>query len=244
MRARLYHNGELAIQQRVILSASNSHHLARVLRARVDTTVELFNGDGNHYAAILSRVDPKHCEALVQDCTAANNESPLHITLLQGLSRNDRMDRCLQKATELGVNRIVPMLCARSKYRLDEKRAQKKQQHWQQIIISACEQSGRCTLPELSAPAPARQAMQNCNAGQRLFFEPDAGFSLSQSPACAGTKSLAIVIGPESGFDKTEVQLAVELGFTAVRFGPRILRTETAGPAAIAAIQALWGDLG
>ena len=242
MLARLYHQGDLQVQQRVQLSARNSHHLARVLRARVDTPVQLFNGDGFQYAAQLTSVSPKACEARVLARTAVASESPLHITLLQGLSRNDRMDSCLQKATELGVKRIVPLICARSKYHLDEKRTQKKLQHWQQVIISACEQSGRCVIPELSAPQAPAQALHNCDASQRFFFDPEAQHSLPQSLTC--DSRIAIAIGPESGFDHTEIEQAIEHGFTAVRFGPRILRTETAGPAAIAVIQAMWGDMG
>ena len=243
MLARLYHQGELSCHQHVELSPQNSHHLARVLRARVDTPVQLFNGDGRQFNGKLIAVDNKRCTVHIESESPCDTESPVQITLLQGLSRNDRMDTCLQKSTELGVTRIVPVICNRSKYKLDARRQQKKMLHWQQIIISACEQSGRCVVPQLHEPVALATALQTFDAGERWFLDPDAPVSLAQRLGDAQATSYVIAIGPESGFDEQEREHAVQTGFQPVYFGPRTLRTETAGPAVIAVIQALQGDL-
>ena len=243
MLARLYHQGELSREQHVQLSLRNSHHLVRVLRARENMPVQLFNGDGNNYDARLVAVDSKHCTVQVEHSSICDTESPVQITLLQGLSRNDRMDTCLQKSTELGVTNIVPVICNRSKYKLDARRQQKKMQHWQQIIISACEQSGRCVVPQLHEPVPLAAAMQSLDAGVQLFLDPAAQASVVQQLGAEKASSYSIAIGPESGFDAQEREHALQHGFQAASFGPRTLRTETAGPAVIAVIQALQGDL-
>ncbi len=235
MLARLYHQGELSCHQHVELSPQNSHHLARVLRARVGAPVQLFNGDGRQYNGKLIAVDNKRCTVHI--------ESPVQITLLQGLSRNDRMDNCLQKSTELGVTRIVPVICNHSKYKLDTRRQQKKMLHWQQIIISACEQSGRCVAPQLYEPDSFAGALQTFDEGERWFLDPDTPASLVERLGATQAASYVIAIGPESGFDAQERELATQAGFQPVCFGPRTLRTETAGPAVIAVIQALQGDL-
>ena len=243
MLARLYHQGELSCHQHVELSPQNSHHLARVLRARVGAPVQLFNGDGKHYDGKLITVDNKRCTVQIESDSPCHTESPVQITLLQGLSRNDRMDTCLQKSTELGVTDVVPVICNRSKYKLDARRQQKKMQHWQQIIVSACEQSGRCVVPHLHEPVSLATALQSLDADEKLFLDPGAQTSVAQRLCAEKASSYSIAIGPESGFDQQEKEHAVQHGFQAVSFGPRTLRTETAGPAAIAVIQALRGDL-
>ncbi len=243
MLARLYHPGKLSCHQHVELSPQNSHHLARVLRARVGAPVQLFNGDGNRYDGKLIAVENKRCTVQIESVSPCHTESPVQITLLQGLSRNDRMDACLQKSTELGVTRIAPVFCNRSKYKLDASRQQKKMQHWRQVIISACEQSGRCVAPQLYEPASLADALQTFDEGERWFLDPDAPASLVERLGATQATSYVIAIGPESGFDEQERELAAQAGFQPVCFGPRTLRTETAGPAVIAVIQALQGDL-
>jgi 16S rRNA (uracil1498-N3)-methyltransferase len=240
---RLYHDGELVTGGEFRLSPQTSHHLARVLRAAAGDTIELFNGNGRRYAATLTTIDRRACSVRIDSHTLASNRSPLHTTLLQGLSRNDRMDTTLQKATELGVDRIVPVICARSRYQPGEDRAGKKLAHWQQVIISACEQSGRCTLPELTAPLALRDALAITEPGAlALVLAPQGADTLSSIDVAA--QAVSLLIGPESGLEANELEAALATGYRAVRFGPRILRTETAGPAALACVQLLWGDLG
>ena len=241
MLPRIHHDEELATGSSVILSQQASHHLAKVLRTRIGDEVILFNGDGNEYAATLESVDSRRCQVNVNGSKTCNNESPLHITLLQGLSRNDRMDTTLQKATELGVNCIVPVICKRSSFKLDAARIEKKMGHWRQVIISACEQSGRCIVPELSAPTAFEDALDDRGiADCRIIMAPEADTPVTHIASV--DERISLLVGPESGFDEDEVSRSVELGYQPFTLGPRVLRTETAGPAAIAAIQTLWGD--
>lgn len=241
MISRLFYDDTLAPDSSVTLSQQASHHLTKVLRARVGDQVILFNGDGNEYAATLETVDSRRTQVSVKDMKSCHNESPLHITLLQGLSRNDRMDTTLQKATELGVNHIVPVICRRSSFKMDAARIEKKMGHWRQVIISACEQSGRCIVPELSTPTAFDDALDARGiADCRIIMAPGADTPVTHLASV--DERISLLVGPESGFDEDEVNRSVELGYQPFTLGPRVLRTETAGPAAIAAIQTLWGD--
>ena len=240
MTPRIYHDGALPIESEISLSQSAKHHLVKVLRSKPGDSIELFNGDGHCYQAKLITVSNRKCTAQINTSTFCNNESPLNITLLQGLSRNHNMDTTLQKATELGVDTIVPVICAHSRFKMDSDRLLKKMAHWRQIIISACEQSGRCTLPHIHEPEKLETAMLNVDSTSRLVFTPDTSQSLSDA---AVSDAVSILIGPESGLTDNELDYSRQHGFSAVRFGPRVLRTETAGPAAIAVIQNRWGDL-
>jgi 16S rRNA (uracil1498-N3)-methyltransferase len=168
-------------------------------------------------------------------------ESPLSLTLIQGISRGDRMDYTLQKAVELGVNKIVPVTTERCNVQLSGQRAQKKVDHWQGVIISASEQSGRCRLPTLASVISFDEMLVKFNSGSRLILEPTAVLGFKSLPVQMETSML---IGPEGGFSDEEVDTAVKQGFQAIKFGPRILRTETAAVSALAVLQAMWGDLG
>jgi 16S rRNA (uracil1498-N3)-methyltransferase len=172
------------------------------------------------------------------DC---HTESALHIHLLQGISRGDRMDICIQKATELGVAMITPVICNRTNLSFDTQRARKKHDHWQQIIISACEQSGRSQLATLSNISSFEQSVQQASQALKLVLDPAADVSLrSMQP----NDNIALLIGPEGGLSDDEICQAKQHDFIGVTLGPRILRTETAGISAISALQVLWGDLG
>ena len=168
-------------------------------------------------------------------------ESPLSLTLIQGVSRGDRMDYTLQKAVELGVNKIVPVTTERCNVQLSGQRAQKKMDHWQGVIISASEQSGRCKLPILCPIMLFDEMVAKFNIGSRLILEPTAALGFKSLPVQMET---SLLIGPEGGFSDEEVHTAVKQGFQAIKFGPRILRTETAAVSALAVLQAMWGDLG
>jgi 16S rRNA (uracil1498-N3)-methyltransferase len=168
-------------------------------------------------------------------------ESPLQLTLLQGIARNDRMDFILQKAVELGVQTIQPIWMQRSQTRLKRERLEKRISHWQGVITSACEQSGRSVLPQLSLPEDYATRINSVTASDlRLMLQPDAGACLPDLKKPAG--GISILVGPEGGLAPEEQTLARAAGFTGVRIGPRILRTETAALAALAGIQTLWGD--
>lgn len=239
---RLYHSAALNTGQVISLDKFPSHHLIRVLRARKGSEVILFNGDGYEYLAEVLDENPKQCQLSIKQQTKVDNESSLKITLLQGISRGDRMDSSIQKSVELGVHAIIPVLCQRTGTNLKGERAEKKLNHWQQIVISACEQSGRCIIPEIKSAIDFTQAVQTINADHKLMLAPDAAGNLAS--VTKPEKELCILIGPEGGFTQEEIKLAADNDFMAVSLGPRILRTETAGPACIAIAQALWGDLG
>ncbi len=175
-----------------------------------------------------------------------SRESSLEINLVQGVSRNDRMELCIQKATELGVYKITPVICERSNYRLDKKRQEKKLQHWQSVANSACEQSGRNIIPAIEPLQMLNDYFQTITDSEpTIFLHPDAGQSLKTIKLNAENSAryrLSILVGPEGGFSLQEINQFKQFDWQAVKVGPRILRTETAGPAVIASLQILWGD--
>ncbi|UCB53962.1 MAG: 16S rRNA (uracil(1498)-N(3))-methyltransferase [Thiotrichales bacterium] len=238
---RIYHNGRIDTGDTLKLSASASNHLVRVLRCRKGSTVTIFNGEGGEYTGTLQNPDLKAALIAINGFTETSRESRLCITLIQGISRSEHMDTTVQKATELGVNEIIPALCARS-LTVKKERALKKHERWQQIVISACEQSGRNSLPVLHEVTAFDAAINEIPATTRIVLDPYAqdsiiGITPDQSSIC-------ILSGPEGGLTEQEITAAAGAGFERVRFGPRILRTETAAPALIAALQTLWGDMG
>ena len=238
---RLYTPQTLSPGTTLILEHKTSHHLVKVLRAKQGMPLILFNGDGYNYDASLILNDKKNAELSINAKTAAENESPLHITLLQCLSRSDRMEATIQKAVELGINAIVPVMSEHSNYSISPDRTAKKRGHWKQVIISACEQSGRAVIPKLTDIQSFDEAITLFNDSNKFLLLPGAKQSLTifKKPE----NDICIFIGPEGGFSPAEVILAKNNNYKNIEFGPRILRTETAGPAVISAIQTLWGDL-
>lgn len=218
-----------------------ARYLGRVLRTRAGDTVVLFNGDGRDYPATIVQVTKHTVAVRVNDVIAATNESPLHIELAQGIARGERMDFALQKAVELGVAAIQPLFCRRTEVKLSGPRLAKRMDHWRGVIISACEQSGRAVLPRLQEPAALGDWFHAPPEGARLVLRPEADATL---PVLSRQDRACLLIGPEGGLADGEIAAALDAGFTPVRLGPRVLRTETAGPAALAVLQALWGDLG
>lgn len=218
-------------------------HLARVLRLEAGHPLILFSGDGAEYDARLAALAKRGVTAEVGARREVSRESPLPLTLVQGVARGEKMDWILQKATELGVARIVPVITERTEVRLDEERGSRRLAHWAQVIASACEQCGRNVLPEILAP---QKLMHYCaslgetdtNARFALLPEADTG-PRDIGPLPHGA---LLLIGPEGGLSDHDIAVARNGGFRGLRLGPRILRTETAGLAAIAALQAIAGD--
>jgi 16S rRNA (uracil1498-N3)-methyltransferase len=217
-------------------------HVTRVLRLRVGDRLAVFDGRGSEHHAEIGAITGGEVRVRLLERIASRPESPLAVTLVQGVSRGERMDWALQKATELGVSAIAPVLCARSVVRLDADQAGAKLRHWQAIVVAACEQSGRSVLPDLRPPEPLRTWLARPTpAGLRLVLDADADTELAAMPAPIG--AVELLIGPEGGFDDDEIETARGAGFRSARLGPRVLRTETAGVAALAVLQARWGDL-
>ena len=245
---RIYVDLDISAGQ-LLLPAAPSAHLLRVLRLRPGSELTLFNGRGGEYAATLVDTGKAGARVTVGAHDPVERESPLRLTLLQGVARGERMDFIVQKATELGVQRIVPLSCEFSVVRLDAARLQRRASHWRAVAIAACEQCGRNRLPQVesvgdltAACADGHDAGDAGDAGLRLMLLPQAPASLAS--LATGRRSVVLLVGPEGGLSGREQLTAQRSGFQACRLGPRILRTETAPLAALAALQALAGDLG
>jgi 16S rRNA (uracil1498-N3)-methyltransferase len=235
----------LASGRRIALPPQAAQHVMRVLRLRSGAALTVFDGRGGEYTATLELAGRDTATVEIGEHRSIERESPLRITLLQGLARGERMDWVVQKATELGVRRIVPVATARSVVQLDTERGSKRTDHWLAIAAAACEQCGRNTLPEIAAPLSFEAALRETAAIElRLALHPDSWESLrTVLGAHAARPETVLLIGPEGGLDETEIALARQGGFRVAHLGPRVLRTETAGIAALAALQCLAGDL-
>lgn len=232
----------LAVGQRVTLPEESSLHLLRVLRLAPGDAVTLFNGDGHDYTARLLTAAKRGAEAEITGRQAVPRESPLRIILAQGLARGEKMDLVLQKATELGVEGFAPILTERTEVKLDAERAAKRMAHWRGVVAAACEQSGRAVLPGLSEPVPLAAFAGEPREGLLLALDPGGDVGLADIAPVAG-QPITLVVGPEGGLSDRDLATLRAAGFRGLRLGPRILRTETAGLAAVAALQALYGDL-
>jgi 16S rRNA (uracil1498-N3)-methyltransferase len=228
----------------VQLPPETASHLARVLRARVGDEVILFNGDGREFSGAIETVRGSRVAASVGESRPVDRESALRISLVQCVPRGDRMDFIVQKATELGVARIVPVLSQRSVVRLDKDQAESKAVHWRAVAVSACEQSGRNRLPAIEAARPLLDYLGESapETGSRLVFEPESAPQARHS-ADIGIGAVEIAIGPEGGFAGDELEAFRVAGFSQVGLGPRVLRTETAAIAAVVWLQARFGDM-
>jgi 16S rRNA (uracil1498-N3)-methyltransferase len=217
-------------------------HLTRVLRLDAGAPLTLFDGSGGEFAATLER-DGKKVWARVGAFAADERESPLDITLLQGIARGERMDLIMQKATELGISRIVPVLAERSVVKADAKQRERKREHWQAVAIAACEQCGRNRVPAVGEPRSLGDAIAALPANSaRFLLAADGEESLAAFAARTRGLPIVLLIGPEGGIADNEERFARANGFVACRLGPRILRTETAGLAALATLQTVAGD--
>lgn len=223
------------------LPAAAHRHAVQVLRLKAGASLRLFNGAGLEYEAVLEQVTKKSSSIRLGHKVEINNESSLSMILLQGISRGERMDYALQKAVELGVNSIIPVVTERCNVPLSSGRADKRLAHWQGVMISACEQSGRSVLPKLSQIMTLEQAIESNDEHCCLVLEPLAVTGFTQLPP---QDSVVLLIGPEGGLSDQEIEQANSAGFQSIRFGPRVLRTETATVASLAVIQTMWGDLG
>ena len=282
---RVHVDAPLRSGQRLTIEGSAGNHIARVLRLRAGDSLTLFNGQGGEYGGSIEEIRRDTVLVSVLEHREIERESPFQLVLAQGISRADRMDWVVQKATELGVCRIVPIFTERSVVHLDEKQAVKKVQHWRSIVIAACEQSGRNRVPQIDqpigfyemlqqprsgadvlqqrAPLQDRDALQQPRPGEddllqqprpgkddslhqpaeaaRLLLSPTAELRLADIPQ--GPPGATVLIGPEGGLADIEQEAAIKSGYTPVRLGPRVLRTETAAVCALTLLQQRFGDL-
>lgn len=237
---RVFVAGELESGTVIELPDEAASHLSKVLRVREGDELVLFSGDGREFGGQIASVRGSRVKASVGRGAAVDRESPLNLTLVQCVPRGDRMDFIVQKATELGAARIVPVLSKRSVVRLDAAQAQSKASHWRAVAVNACEQCGRNRLPVVEAPVPLLSYLGRSSALQaRLVLDPA---SAGAKPPAEFT-AVEIAVGPEGGFDDDELDAFRIAGFSRLALGPRVLRTETAAIAAIAWMQANFGDL-
>jgi len=232
----------LSTGRHIHLPEDAANHLVRVLRMQPGDACVLFNGDGHDYAATLLAANKRGVEAEVGARVAVDNESPLRIALVQGIARGEKMDWILQKATELGIASVFPVQSDRSEVKLEGERATKRLAHWRSVVVSACEQSGRARIPDVAAAQPLDGLLRGeLPSTRRFLLDPEADKSIATMEALEGDCVLAV--GPEGGWSPRDRQALHAAGFAGLRLGPRVLRTETAGIAAISALQARFGDL-
>lgn len=236
---RIYVDAELHVGTTLNLPAAQARHLSQVLRLDPNDALVLFNGDGCDYPARLTESGRNSAVVRIEGCGDPEPEQPLNIHLALGISRGERMDLALQKAVELGAERLTPLFTKRSQVKLDGARLDKRMEHWRGVVIAACEQSGRRRLPILDRAQPLAQWLETQTVGG-LLLDPLAAVALTQ--LSAPERTVTVLVGPEGGLAPDEKDAAHRRGLSGVRLGPRILRTETAPLAAIAVIQALWGD--
>ena len=240
MRIHRVHTDQvLAPGQEVSVADRPAHYLKRVLRVTAAQKVVLFNGDGHDYLAEVVRPGKKEFILSVIDRVPVAMESGLKITVVQAISRGERMDQTLQKCTELGVVAFQPMFSKRVEVRLSTEKMARRLDHWQAVVVSACEQCGRAVVPEVLSPMDFAEWTINNDTGRRLVLAPNAKKPLARMELDARVE---LAVGPEGGFSDTEQALMASHGVEAVSLGPRVLRTETAAPAAVAVLQALAGD--
>lgn len=232
----------------VPLPESTAVHLIRVLRLGLGARIVLFNGDGHDYEAELASIEKKSAVAEVISSRRVASESPVRLMLAQAVARGEKMDFVLQKATELGVSGFIPLITERTEVRLDAERGEKRRAHWAGVIASACEQSGRACLPHLAPVTPLADWLDshrtlNAQTPQPPLFylDPEAELSLREMGDVAGSGATCI-IGPEGGLGERDLAQLRAAAATGIRLGPRVLRTETAGLALLAAMQAMYGD--
>lgn len=246
MIPRIYQPSNIKINEIIHIDTRGSHHVAHVLRAKSGDALTLFNGKGGEFQAVILQINKKNVTVKIENFIAREAESPLNIYLAQGISRGEKMDFIVQKAVELGVKKIIPLITERSNVRFDSAREAKRLMHWQSIIVSACEQSGRNFLPEIFVPMRLSEwvSTEFSKLKAEVFFvlSPHAHntFSIKNIEKKA---SIVLLIGPEGGLSTQEINAATQHGFISIYLGPRILRTETAPIAAISALQFSFGDM-
>lgn len=239
---RIYQPVPLVKDTVVNLDAMATHHIARVLRANPGDKLCLFNGQGGEYRSTIIEITKKTVVVRIGEFVARNSESPLALSLAQGISRGEKMDYTIQKAVELGVSKIIPLITERCNVKLDAERQLKKQQHWQSIVIHACEQSGRTIIPEVSLPQLLPKWLATSDMDVGLVLSPHVQNKLKETPIPL-TAKITLLIGPEGGLSEAEIELAYQHQFIPLNLGPRVLRTETAALVALTALQCYFGDL-
>ncbi len=239
---RIYHADDLAINVEIILKQNAAQHVRDVLRMQVGNALTLFNGNGQDYLGTIVRLDKKMVSVMLHATEERDTISPLRLHLAQGLCRGEKMDFVMQKATELGVTEITPIISEYCNVRLNTERLQKKQHHWQKVAASACEQCGRTDLLKVNPAIDFNTWIKQTFPDITYILDPGATQSIDKWQA-SHPSQITLLIGPEGGFTRDEIDDAISHGYKTILLGPRILRSETAGLAAVSLLQYLYGDL-
>lgn len=239
---RLYLDAPYQTGQTLSLDKAQAHYVLTVLRLKNARPIEIFDGQGQQAQATLEITSRRTADLHIHSIDTPITESPLNTVLCQAISKGDHMDYTIQKAVELGISAIQPLYTQHCDIKPDDAKQQKRLEHWQTIAIHACEQSGRNTLPPIFAPQTFTEWLNSTPNKAGLVLDPYAEHSIKTLPSSLVNESIQILVGPEGGLNETEVQQAQQAGMTAIKLGPRILRTETAGMTLLAALQTLWGD--
>jgi len=245
-KTRVYYPGLLSEGQAIELDTQSSVRIARVLRLKIGDAFTLFNGQGGEYNAHITQLDKRRVVCETTDYNHRSVESPLKICLAQGISKGERMDYTMQKAVELGVDEIIPLMTSRTSVNLSAERQKRRLAHWQAIVISACEQCGRNKVPDVKPIKWLSDWLQMHSSPHNIVLDPCAAQGLKALPYSEQhleQQPVTLLIGPEGGLSREEITLAEQHGFTPTQCGPRILRTETAAVAVLSILQSLWGDL-
>ncbi len=241
-KTRVFIDAPLTLGSVIELNRRNHHHIANVLRHKIGTRLVFFNGGGGEFEGTLTHVSHTVSRATIDKFSDLRRESPLHTTLLQGISRSDRMDYALQKTVELGVSEIQPVIMTNSSLSKNRAHFHKKHGHWERVVTAACEQSGRTNVPEVFTPLPIEECLEKYRDRLGLVLLPEGKRSLAKLKPSG--RHITVLVGPEGGLSEQEIELSDRYDFVPVGLGPRVLRTETAATAALTAIQILWGDMG
>ncbi|WP_158783914.1 16S rRNA (uracil(1498)-N(3))-methyltransferase [Pantoea sp. BAV 3049] len=239
---RIFHPEPLTVGSEVALSEDAANHVGRVLRMSAGQPLELFDGSNLTFAAEIVQADKKNVRVTITESRNDSRESPLYLHLGQVMSRGEKMEFTIQKAVELGVNTITPLFSERCGVKLDADRLAKKIQQWQKIVIAACEQCGRNSVPEVREAMTLEAWSAEEESGLKLNLHPRASHSINTLPQ--PVNRVRLLIGPEGGLSAEEISMTARYGFTDILLGPRVLRTETTALTAITALQVRFGDLG
>ncbi len=239
--SRIYLDHQLSTGSSISLPGETSHYLGQVLRLRIGDRLLLFNARDGEFAAVISKIEKKDVEVTLESQSREPQPPSLKIHLAQGLSRGDLMDYCMQKATELGVSQITPLITEYGEVKLKADRVENKLRHWRKITVAASEQSGRLNVPRINSPCQLQEWQQGIRPGVNIMLDPSGKESLQQGSSIP--VSINLLIGPEGGFSEKEIAWARAHDFSVVSLGSRVLRTETAPVAALAILQHLYGDM-
>lgn len=241
--SRIYQPADLEVGEILNLDERASHHLARVLRAKINEKIVIFNGEGGEFTAVITAIGKKAVTVQLLDFIEKNIESPVQLHLAQGIARGEKMDFIIQKAVELGAAKITPLVTERCNVRLENEREFRRLQHWKSVAVSACEQCGRTRIPDVAPPVAFNVWLQHLQTDIGFVLSPHVADRLPDHRFPANAV-VTLLIGPEGGLSDQEVIMAKQSGLKPLRLGPRILRTETAAISALTALQLIYGDLG